>query len=334
MIRLATIGSNFIVDWFLTGLTMCEEISHTTVYSRTEEKGRAFGAKYGVTKIHTDLDALAADPEIDVVYIASPTACHCDQAMRMLRAGKHVICEKPAASNAREWRAMRALAEEKGLVLMEAMKNVYAPGYAILEELMGQIGPLRRATFQFCQYSSRYDNYKKGIIENAFRPELSNGAIMDIGCYCIHLMTRLFGMPERVLADGLLLSNGCDGAGTVLAHYPEMQATVIYSKITDNRVPSEIQGERGSILIDEVPHLRKLEVVWRDGRREEHLSPRLPVEKDRNNLVYEALAFQRFVHDRTGLDRFQQATEDALAVMDEARRQMGIHFPADDQAVE
>ena len=83
----------------------------------------------------------------------------------------------------------------------------------------GQLGQIRRAVFQYCQYSARYDGFKHGIIENAFNPALSNAALMDIGVYCIHPMVLLFGKPRQILASGIFLPNHLDGAGTVLIDY-------------------------------------------------------------------------------------------------------------------
>lgn len=88
-------------------------------------------------------------------------------------------------------------AKENQVVFMEAMKSVHTPGFKAMKEHLPKLGTVRRATIQYCQYSSRYDKFKNGIIENAFKPELSNGAIMDIGVYCVHFLAALFGMPEK-----------------------------------------------------------------------------------------------------------------------------------------
>ena len=91
-------------------------------------------------------------------------------------------------------------------------------------ENLQKLGKIRRVTFQMCQYSSRYDKFKNGIIENAFRPELSNGSLMDIGVYCVHPMVKILGKPDRVMASCVKLHNGVDGMGTILASYDEQGA--------------------------------------------------------------------------------------------------------------
>ena len=168
------IGTNFISDWFVNAGRHCEGFCVQAVYSRTMEKGRTFADKHGIPDCYDSLEALASADNVDAVYIASPTACHAAQSIQMLNAGKHVLCEKPVASNEKELQAMLAAAKEHGVVFMEAMKLVINPAFDAIMENLPKLGKIRRVTFQMCQYSSRYDKFKNGIIENAFRPELSN----------------------------------------------------------------------------------------------------------------------------------------------------------------
>ena len=328
MLRFATIGTNFITDRFLEAASRCGRLTCAGVYSRKAETAEKFAAKYGVEKIYTDLQELARDPEIDGVYIASPNAFHCSQALLMLEQGKHVLCEKPGASNAREWRRMMEAAGRRGVVLMEAMRSVHDPGFSAIRDNLGKLGRIRRASFQYCQYSSRYDKYKAGIIENAFRPELSNGALMDIGVYCVHPLVRLFGLPSRVEGNALLLDNGLDGEGTILLNYPDMLAELVYSKITDSHIPSQIQGERGCMVLDRIEDTREITLILRDGTRE-----KISIEKPANNMVYEAETWCRLIAsgDAQETEREMGYTLQELKVMDMARERMGIRFQADEE---
>ena len=235
MIRFATIGTSAIVDRFLEAAALCEGLVHTAVFSRKKETAKAFAKKHGAEFIYTDLKELAESSDIDAVYIASPNSCHCEQAVEMLKHGKHVLCEKPAASNAAELQRMRAAAENGQAVLLEAMRSVYDPGFQAIEANLYRLGKIRSVSFRFCQYSSRYDNFRKGIIENAFRPELSNGALMDIGVYCVHPLVRLFGMPEKIEGASVFLENGVDGrepswrsirAGRQFCSIPKLQVDI------------------------------------------------------------------------------------------------------------
>lgn len=324
MIRLATIGTNFITDWFMEGVQQLDSIKLVAVYSRNLEKGKAFAAKYGAEKVYDNYEEMAKDPDIDAVYIASPTYCHYIHAITMINYKKHVLCEKPVCSNRTELDLVIDAAKKNSVVFMEAMKNVHSPGfYAILDNLH-KIGDVRRATIQYCQYSSRYDKFKNGIIENAFNPKLSNGSLMDIGSYCIHFLASLFGRPKKILSDSILLSNGVDGAGTIIASYGDKQAEIMYSKITDSRMPTQIQGEKGCMIIEECPIIQKITIIYRDGSKEE-----LEFESRENPMIYETMDFIELIETNDIDHRFLESSRIEMDITDEVRRQNNIVFPAD-----
>ncbi|MGN0371446.1 MAG: Gfo/Idh/MocA family protein [Enterocloster sp.] len=327
-IRFATIGTNFIVDWFLEAAAVCDGLQHQAVYSRNEEKGRAFAEKYGVSRVYTSLEELAESKEIDAVYIASPNSLHFGQAARMLKAGKHVLCEKTITSNPRELRVLLELAKEHQVTILEAMRSAFDPGFQTIRENLGRLGKIRRVTFQYGKYSSRYDHFKEGIIENAFNPALSNGALTDIGVYCVHPLVKLFGMPKRVIADGIFLENGVDAAGTVLADYDGMQAELLYSKISDNRLPSQIQGEEGTMLIKEIPNPYQVTLIDRKGREEVLIS-----RENERNLIYEAQEWARVINGESDAGLHNRFSVMELEVMEEVKKQLGICFPADKEDI-
>lgn len=328
MIPFGIIGTGKITRTFLEAVQSVPELALGAVYSRSLEKAQSFGEEYGA-KVFTDsLEDLAADRDVQAVYIASPNCCHCEQAIRMMDAGKHVLCEKPAASNQEEYQRMLEAARRNGVVFFEAMRPAFTPEMAMVEENLPRLGKIRQASFSFCQYSSRYDNFKNGMIENAFRPELSNGSLMDIGVYCIHWMVRLFGMPESLQASPIFLENGVDGAGAIIGTYPDMQVQLLYSKICDGHTPSEIQGENGSLLIDTVSQPQKLTLCLRGQTPEA-----LPVTPCANNMVYEARRWAQWITrgpDRE-LFRVQDDTMTELRVLDKVRALCGIRFPADER---
>lgn len=336
--RFATIGTGKIVRKFLEAAGQCPQLVYEAVYSRTQETADRFAREYQVSKRYTSLEALALDDEIDCVYIASPNCCHYSQAILMMKHKKHVLCEKPVASNRRELEEMIQTARENDVVFLEAMRSVFSPGFDAIAEFLPKLGTIRRATFQYCQYSSRYDNFKNGIIENAFRPELSNGALMDIGVYCVHALVKLFGMPGRIQAQGVFLENGVDGAGTILASYPGMQAELLYSKITDSSLPSQIQGEEASMIIREISDPTELELHYRNGKTEKY-----SIETAPNNMIYEILEWVQQMElqtvpraDSSRVQNQKQSSETHLhcsvlemRVLDETRAQLGIVFPHD-----
>lgn len=324
MVRFAVIGTNFITDSFLEAGAECEGFKAQSVYSRTMERAKEYAEKYGIEDCYDSLEDLAEAPDIDAVYVASPNALHASQSIQMMEAGKHVLCEKTIASNSKELKEMLETAERNHVVLLEAMRPVFDPGFAAIQENLPRLGKIRRATFQYCQYSRRYDHFKEGIIENAFKPELSNGALMDIGVYCVHPLVKLFGKPKEVYAHGLKLSTGVDGSAVIVAMYEEMQAELLYAKITQSALPSQIQGEEASMIIREIPDTTSIEIVKRDGTSE-----KIDICKKENNMYYEVEEFIRLIEEKKSAREHNQYSVWSLEVMDEARRQMGIHFPAD-----
>ena len=323
MIRFGMIGTGKIAEKFWQANRYGKDFELTAVYSRTLERARQFGFQKGQLQYSDDLEAFANSDCIDAVYVASPNCCHYEQVMTLLKAGKHVLCEKPMASNLEQAQEMFAEAEKQNLILLEGMRSIYAPSFQKMIPYMETLGTIRRATLQYCQYSSRYDNYKRGIVENAFKPELSNGALMDIGVYVVSCMIRLFGAPKSIKASGVKLHNGVDGAGTILMEYPDMIGEAIYSKITDSAMPSQIQGEDASMLIQEIENVKDLRIVRKGVVQSIHF------EQSDNILNYETQEFIKMIKTGMGWEKSKEITLETMKVLDEARKQLHIVFPAD-----
>ena len=321
--KLGIVGSNFISDWLIEAAGQVPEAEICAVYSRKQETGDAFAGRHGIPNVYTDYDKFL-ESEIDAVYIATPTYAHCGQAIEAMKHKKHVLCEKILAVNEREAAAMFTCAEENGVVLLEAMRPDFDPAYNLIREHLPKIGKLRRVTAEYCQYSSRYDKFRQGEVLNAFNPELSNAAIMDIGVYCIHTLVRMLGMPKEIKAISTKLENGFEGSGIVLMQYDDMMAEAVYSKITDSVNPGIFQGEEGSILIYGIAMPQSMEIVYRDGKREA-----IPYTPAPNNMVYEVREFVRLAQENCSGHPYRNYSLDTLCVTDEARRQNGIVFHAD-----
>lgn len=326
MITFGMIGTNKIADEFVQAAAHVAHVQIRAVYSRTADTATRFANKHHIAHIHTDLDAFASDPTLDAIYIATPNIVHAPQAMLFLRNGKHVLCEKPITTNVRDLEQLITTSKQNGLLLMEAMKPACLPAMQGIRELISSIGPVRRAVLSYCQYSSRYDAFKRGEVLNAFKPELGNGSLMDIGVYCIHPLVALFGAPDYILADAFQLSSGVDGSGTLTLRYKEMNALISHSKITDSYLPCEIQGELGAILIDRIstPQIVTLQLRGKEPQVFDY-SVTKPV------MTYEIEHFT---------DAIQQGLTEAplvphavsietTRVMEEARKQFGLTYPRD-----
>ncbi|WP_248928574.1 Gfo/Idh/MocA family protein [Paenibacillus hamazuiensis] len=326
MIRFAVIGTNWITEKFIDAARQTGEIELAAVYSRTEEQAGQFAEKLGIPHRFTDLEAMAGSGAIDAVYIASPNSLHAQQAVLLMNHGKHVLCEKPIASNSAELKAMIEAAQQNGVLLMEAMKSTLMPNFEAVRDHLHKLGRIRRYVASFCQYSSRYDAYKQGAMPNAFNPAFSNGSLMDLGVYCIYPMVVLFGKPQRVKASAVLLGSGVDGEGSLIAEYGDMDAVIYHSKITHSALPSEIHGEDATMVIDKISAPGNVEIRFRDGSVETLTQPQVE-----NTMYYEAKHFAELLKQgkRECATNSHANSLLAMEVMDEARRQAGPVFPAD-----
>lgn len=328
-LNIGIIGTNFISSDFCEAAASVSEAELYAVYSRKQETGDRFAKKHGIPRVYTDYDTFL-DSGLNAVYVASPNFVHCEQTLKALRRGKHVLCEKVMAVNDTQVQSMINCARENGLILLEAMRPDFDPAYDLIEQTLPRLGRLSRATFEFCQYSSRYDRFLSGETVNAFNPELCNAAVMDIGVYCIHSLVRLFGMPEQIKAFSTKLSNGFEGSGTVLMQYDGMTAEAIYSKTAVSVTPSVIQGEKGSLLIDYVSRPETLELRLRKGSRDPLSggnTEMLPYTPADNNMIYEIREFIRLIKNKEVNHKYLQYSLDTIRIIDEVRRQNGIVFP-------
>lgn len=287
-LRIATVGTNFIVDLFCDAVRSIEDIDICAAYSRKSNTGETFSKKHGIRHFYTEYDRMLADEEIDAVYIASPTFLHCEHSVAALSAGKHVLCEKSISITPDEFYKMRSASERNGKVLLEAMRPAHTPIFKALCDSLHLVGNIESAMFSFKKYSSRYDNFKRGIIENAFNPDLKNSALSDIGVYPVWMAVALFGEPDEVDAYSYRLSNGFDGEGWANLGYRNHSVKIQYSKITESSEPSFIKGEMGTLFIDKIsePH----EVYFVDKN---NVKIAIATDPCKNNMVYELEAFYK-----------------------------------------
>ena len=327
-IRFGITGTNFISDWVVTGGLEDERFEPVAVCSRSTQTGHAFAQKYRIPHVFTSLEDMASSTLVDAIYIASPNAFHAQQSILCMQHGKHVLSEKAFASNAREARRMIETARRHDVVLMEAMKPTLTPAFTVVREYLPQIGVARRYFSCYCQYSSRYDKLKEGIILNAFMPELSNGATMDIGVYTIYPMVVLFGKPASIHATGIKLPGGVDGQAAVnFTYHNGMTATVLYGKIADSTLPTEIQGEAGTILLDRINIISEATFTKRKGETV-NIRPATP----HHEYYYEIAEFINIIQSgqKESLVNTLSNSLITMEIMDEIRQQLDVRFPADD----
>lgn len=320
----ATIGTSWITDSFIESSKYINDIEIYAVYSRDKDKADAFKTKHNATVSYTDLDEMLRDDKIDSVYIASPNAFHYEMSKKCLLAGKNVLCEKPATVTESELIELYDIADKNNLIFLEAMKSIHSKGLEIIKNNMSKIEPVRSASIDFSQYSSKYPAYLRGELPNIFNPEMRTGALMDLGVYCVYAATELFGVPLYIKSDCQFLSSGADCSGTLIFHYPDNTVTITYSKIANGFIPSKILGEKGAITFKSVSKLIDIDLYLNDGS-----VSKLYEDIDENIVMSQEIkSFYDFCNNEN-LDHYEYCKKTALEVsrlMEITREQLKLGF--------
>jgi predicted dehydrogenase len=194
----------------------CPDGRIIAVASRSRERADAFADRFAVASRYDDYGALAEDPDVDAVYIATPHSRHETDATRYLAAGKHVLCEKPFALDAAQGSRMVAAAQASGRFCMEAMWSRFLPAYRMLADLLdaGRIGEPLMAEADF--------GFRRALdpTHRLFDPALGGGALLDLGIYPLQLADLVFGPPDRIVADAVLADTGVDEQVAAVLHHP------------------------------------------------------------------------------------------------------------------
>jgi len=321
-IRWGILGCGSIARKFATGLAALDDAELTVVGSRSLEKARAFAAEFKAQRAHGSYADLAADPQLDVVYVATPHPMHRDPSILCLEAGKAVLCEKPFAVNAADARAVVQVARSRGLFLMEAMWTRFLPVMGQVREWLaaGVIGEPRLVTGDF--------GFRAGVDPQArlFNPELAGGALLDVGIYPISFACMVLGtQPRDVASLASLGDTGVDEQAGIVLRY-ENGALAVATTTIRTTTPQEarILGTDGMILLDP-PFWKGERAVLRTGDRQEAVD--LPLEG--NGYNYEAAEVGRSL--RTGRTESSilplDDTVAIIEVLDRIRAQWGLKYP-------
>jgi len=324
MIPYAIVGTSWIAEeFFLASLHSGMVLSG--VCSRSRETGLAFARKIGAdVPVYTSIEDLAAAPDVEAVYVASPNIFHAAQSEALLNSGKHVLCEKPITVNPDELERLQAIAREKGLVYMEAIMYLHTPARQAVKDALPELGEITGAHFDFSQLSSRYNELAAGGLPNVFNPAMRGGALNDLGIYCVYPAMDFFGPPLDIQAQAHMLSTGADGAGAALLRTPGCPVTLTWSKLGQSRGVSQIMGTKGTITIRSLSQFQGITLHPREGEPHE-LAP-FPQSKHSDTMRHEARAFCDYIAGRPAAVPYEEACALALAVaraMEEVRQAWG-----------
>ncbi|MEU9441366.1 Gfo/Idh/MocA family oxidoreductase [Streptomyces sp. NPDC048304] len=330
-VRWGILATGGIAAAFAADLVDLPDAEIAAVASRRAESARAFAERFGVARAYGDWESLAADPDIDVVYVATPHVAHRAAAGLCLQAGRNVLCEKPFTLNLRETEELVALAREHDRFLMEAMWMYCNPLVRRLKALVddGAIGDVRTVQADFGI---------AGPFPPAHRlrdPALGGGALLDLGVYPVSFAQLLLGEPDAVAASALLSPEGVDlQTGAVLSWESGAMASLHCSIVGGTGGTASVTGSRGRIDVPSGFFHPERFVLHREGHDPEEFTAG-PADGPRTTLRHEATEVMRAL--RAGEKESPLVPlEGSLAVMrtlDAVRERIGVRYPGEEMTV-
>ena len=322
-VRWGVLGPGGIATRFAEAMQLVDGGEIRAVASRSLERADVYGDRFSVPVRYGDADALAADPEVDVVYVATPHARHESDTLMFVEAGKAVLCEKPFALNARQARRMADAARSAGVFLMEAMWSRFLPAYRVLGEVMGE-GRIGAPLVVEADFGFRMPVVPE---HRLFDPALGGGALLDLGIYPVQLSTLVLGRPDRVLAEGVVGATGVDELVAAVLHHGNGGLGVIKAALRASLgCAARISGEHGWVELPPFMHCPEWVGVGRLGQLE-----RIETAFEGDGLRFEIEEVHRCLEGglRESPVMPLEETTAIAEVLDEIRAQLGVVYPGD-----
>lgn len=323
MVRVGILGAGNIAGSMASTVNQMKDASLSAVASRSLEKAKDFAERYGAEKAYGSYEELVSDPEIDLIYIATPNSHHCDHAKLCIEHGKNTLVEKSFALNAEQAREMIRLAEEKGVLLTEAIWTRYMPSRQMVCDIIAS-GAIGNPTSLYADLS-----YPVMYKERLARPELGGGALLDIGVYALNFASMVFGNDiKEIRAEAVLTENGVDAADSITLLYEDGRMAVLHSdaRAASNR-EGAVYGDRGYLLVQNINNCEKIFVYDTQHRLVKEYNP----PKQITGYEYEVEACAGAI-EKGEIECPQMPhgeTVRMMELMDTIRKQMGVCLPGD-----
>ena len=319
--KLGILGTGYIAEMVAPALAALPEITCYAAASRTPGKAEAFAREHGFEKACTSYEEMLSDPEVELVYVATPHSHHFEHMMLCLEYGKHVICEKAFTLNARQAEAVFAAAKQKGLYVAEAIWTRYMPSRQMLNEILcsGIIGKPNTLTANL--------SYPISGVRRIFDPALAGGALLDIGVYGLNFALMHFGGDiARVESSVSKMETGVDGMETITLFYRDGRMAVLTHSVycRSDRMGC-IHGDKGYLVVENINNPQSIRVFDLQDR----LLARYDVPEQINGYEYEFREAVRCIGEgKIQPDSMPHGdTLEVMELMDSLRRQWGVVYP-------
>jgi predicted dehydrogenase len=316
------IGCGKIAHNFAQDLSIAENANLYAVASRSHSKAVDFGDIYNASKAYGSYQELANDPNVDVVYIATPHVFHCENTLMCLNAGKAVLCEKAFGMNQAEVQKMVDLAQEKGIFLMEALWTRFIPGTEKVLELIqnDKIGEIKLVKADF-GFRAAYDTTKR-----LFNKKLGGGSLLDIGIYPIFLSLLTLGKPQNITAKAVMSPTQVDSTCSMVFEYENDAAAILDSNLLVNtNIEGWIYGTKGSIKMNRrFHHCESIEYY----NANHELESTYDIKYTGNGYYHEILEVMRCLEaGKTESDALPLSFSlDLIRILDEVRAKIGLVY--------
>ena len=320
--KVAILGAGVIATSMATAINgLDSSVEAYAVASRSLEKAEEFRAKWGFQKAYGSYAEMLADPEVDLVYVATPHSHHYEHAKMCIEAGKAVLCEKSFTANAKQAKDIIALAEEKKVFLTEAIWTRYMPSRKLIDEAVAS-GIIGEPTQIIADLS--YSIEAKGRMTD---PALAGGALLDLGVYPINFASMVFGDEiEDISGVCMYTDTGVDAQESITMRYKDGKIAILASsmKAATHRI-GQITGTKGYINCTNINNVEKIEVFDENH----NLIKEIPVPKQINGYEYEVLACQKALAEgKLECEEMPHAeTIQIMEWMDKLRADWGIKYP-------
>ncbi|MFB2581040.1 Gfo/Idh/MocA family protein [Herbiconiux sp. P15] len=311
------IAASFVTDIQAAGLTV------SAVGSRKVETAEAFAARFGIPAAHGSYEELAADPEVDVIYIATPHPFHAENALLAISHGKHVLVEKPFTLNAAEAERVVAAAADAGVALMEAMWSRFLPQMVRLREIVaaGTLGDVRTVLADHEQLLPSDPDHRLNA------PELGGGALLDLAIYPVSFGVDVLGIPTRVLAHATMTATGVDRQTAIILEHEGGRQSVSHSALdTAGPVRAAVVGTKARIELERTWYAPStFRVIDPEGEVLETFTPTA----GEQGMRYEAFELERVIRagERESPLLPHLETIAIMRVLDEVRTQIALRYP-------
>lgn len=289
------------------------------VYSRTPERAKEFSEKYGIARVYNSADEFFSDPEIDIVYIATPHNRHIEYILKAAQSKKHVLCEKAITLNSEELDRAEKACAESGVVLAEAMTVYHMPVFSLVSQYIssGEFGRLKMIEVNLGS-NKDYD-----MTNRFFNPELAGGAMLDIGVYALSFARYFLSEnPDEIKSVVKLAPTGVDEQAVLLLNNSlgEM-ASVTLSLTAKLPRTATVSFEKAYVEFDNYNRSKKAVITFLDGR--DHVT--LTSEAETSVLSYEINDMEKSVMGNNCMRL--DLSRDVMKIMTRLRKEWGVIYP-------